>query len=66
MTLVPAWDKRTGEPVAPTPESWIGHPVLGPHLTATKPEPVPEPEPTASTEAPKPAKRRTPRSTKEA
>lgn len=38
MALVPAWDKRTGKRVALTPEPWIGHPILGPHLTATPPK----------------------------
>lgn len=44
--LVSAYDKRTGQPAAhQVPEHWIGNPVLGPHLTRTKPAaPAAEPK----------------------
>lgn len=36
MTLVPAYDTRTGEKLPhQVPEHWIGHPRLGAHLSRT-------------------------------
>lgn len=59
MALVPAWDKRTGEPLAQlVPEHYFTHPQLGVNLSPTAPvtpNPKPaDPEPTKPTGA-KPA-----------
>lgn len=38
------YDTRTGEQVKHSvPRRWIGHPVLGKHLSLTKPAPKPKP-----------------------
>ena len=39
MALVPAYDTRTGQLVEHlVPDTWIGHPILGPHLSANPPK----------------------------
>ncbi len=61
MALVPAYDTRTGQLVEHlVPDTWIGHPVLGPHLSTEPPAPAEEAESPART------KRRAPRTQKEA
>ena len=41
MALVPAYDTRTGQLVEHlVPDTWIGHPVLGPHLSANPPKAI--------------------------
>lgn len=53
MALVPAWDTRTGMPVAHlVPDHYFAHPVLGANLSPTDPAPKPA-KPTEP--APKPA-----------
>lgn len=39
MALVPAWNTETGERCERlVPDTWIGHPILGPHLSANPPK----------------------------
>ena len=64
MALVPAYDTRTGELVEHlVPDTWIGHPVLGPHLSTEPPAPADEVE---APEPPVAKKRRAPHAQKEA
>ena len=64
MALVPAYDTRTGQLVEHlVPDTWIGHPVLGPHLSTEPPAPAEEAE---ALESPARTKRRAPRTQKEA
>lgn len=64
MALVPAYDTRTGQLVEHlVPDTWIGHPVLGPHLST---EPPAETEEVQAPESPARTKRRAPRTQKEA
>lgn len=63
MALVTAYDRNTGEPKPRTPARWVGHPVLGPDLVLTHPEP-PAPEPATAPDPDSPPD--TPASRKEA
>ena len=64
MALVPAWNTETGERLERlVPDTWIGHPILGPHLSTEPPAPAEEAE---ALESPARTKRRAPRTQKEA